>query len=269
MRVDVSRIVDGDVLELELLDRTAEDAHLLLLPTGKNKGVVEAIPLPLDIKDGTAHADLARAEIPPGTWVVRWVEAGKKRPIITSDPCYDVAEVARALSRPAGRRHLPLRTSDGRLRIQVRQTRPYARIERVDVAESEITLAGILAYGPALRGPAELVARQRGLSGELRVPATVDGSRFGVTVPLAPLADAHVLERPHNEWDLTLVLPDSGTDLHVGTHDDDIVGRKGRFSYPEVLVESASGRLRVRPYYTVKDHLAILAVANSPAEAPA
>lgn len=137
MRVDVSRVVAGDVLELELLDPSDGDARVVLLPTGKNKDACEPVSLPVSVAGTRARAELGPVGVAAGTWAVRWVGAdGAQRPVLTADPCYDAAERRAQAARPAEREFLAVRTATGRLRIRVRSVKPYAQVDRVDTHRS-------------------------------------------------------------------------------------------------------------------------------------
>lgn len=263
MLVDTSRVVAGNLLELRLREPAPTDAQVMLLPTGAGKENNSPLPLTVQSESGGHWVDLTQTDIPTGVWATRWVgPGGKQQPISTTDPCYDVAALRERLAAGPGCEFVPVRTSTGRLRLRVRETSAYARAEHVRVSGEEITLSGTLAHltTPPAAAHGELLLRQRGLAGEHRTPVKVNGAAFTAVVPLTPLADDHESARKHNEWDLRLCLPD-GTDLQVGTHEDDIVGKKGKISFPSVIVQAATGSVKLRPYYTVADQLAVLGTA--------
>ncbi|CAM3635086.1 hypothetical protein GCM10009799_26260 [Nocardiopsis rhodophaea] len=268
MRVATSRVLADDVLELIPAAPDPTGANLVCKPVGKLKesGAIQEV-LPLRTDGDRALADLGG--LATGTWALRWEGPdGTQRPILTTDPCYDAAEAEDYASRARSRAFSAVRTSTGRLRVKVRSVRPHAEVRRVRSLGERITVAGFLAYAPEPSADASedatphLVIRGRHREGEERIfPAELTGRSFAGRIPLRPLAEAHDDARDHNEWDLWLRVPGLDTDLRLGSHVDDIVGKKGRVSFRETRIAAGAATIGLRPYYTVKDGLSLLGVA--------
>lgn len=271
MRAELSRIDADDVLELRLdSDHGDTGAGLALRRHGDGEAAVRVTDL--EREGARVRARLAGLPLADGVWDVLWIDGrGRSVPLSTRDTGLSLADRITYLR---GRRERELRTlrdRDGRLRVRAAAATPYAEVGWVDVdtAEGTVTVSGVLAYAPEQRGAAtaEVVARQRDLDGRLTAPAELDGPRFHCVIPLGPVADAHVRERRHNEWDLWLRTPDGRRELRLAMHADDIVGKKHKIVYPGAVVDAPgagdAAAVRVRPYYTVKDDLSLLAVEHT------
>ena len=273
MRAELSRIDTEDVLELRLdSDEGGPVAGLALRRHGDEEPAIRVTDLEREGAHVRAH--LAGVPIPDGVWDVLWVDGqGRSAPLPTRDTGLSLADRIAYLR---GRRERELRTlrdREGLLRVRAATVGPYAEVGWVDVdtGTGTVTVSGVLAYTPEHRGgaaTAEVVARQRGLDGRLTAPAEIDGAHFRCVIPSAPIADAHVCERRHNEWDLWLRTPDGGRELRLAMHADDVVRKKRKIVYPEAVVdapERADGpaAVRIRPYYTVDDELSLLAVEHA------
>ncbi|WP_233515108.1 hypothetical protein [Marinitenerispora sediminis] len=244
-----------------LPDRSEEDAARLALRSRGDQPKTVHVP-GLRREGDQIRADLATIPLPDGTWDVMWVSRdGRSEPVATRDPGFSLAERAAYLAEPRDRELRVIRGPEGRLRLRSAPARPYAEVEWVDVTDSHVAISGVLAYVPRTPGrqEARLVARQRELSGVLTVDAEVADGAFSVRVPLADMAAAHESARAHNEWDLWLTTPADGRELRLASLADDIVGKKKRISFPSTVLAGAAGRVRIRPYYTVHDHLSLLA----------
>ncbi|RKS04688.1 hypothetical protein DFP74_0256 [Nocardiopsis sp. Huas11] len=271
MRAELSRIDTEDVLELRLeSDHGGTGAGLALRKTG-DEGT--AIHVGLEWEGSRARAPLAGLPIADGVWEVLWVDGeGRSVPLSTRDAGFSVAERISYLRGRRERELRALRDQDGRLRVHSAAVSPYAEVGWVEVGTDAgtVTVSGVLAYEsePEHGGTAaEIVARQRGLDGLLTAPAEIDGARFRCVVPLAPVAEAHVFERKHNEWDLWLRTHDERPELRLAMHADDIVDKKRKIVYPTAVVDTGAGnegaaQVRVRPYYTAKDELSLLALEH-------
>ncbi|ASU85499.1 hypothetical protein CDO52_24270 [Nocardiopsis gilva YIM 90087] len=265
MRVATSRVLADDVLELVLSEPGPTSANLVCKPVGKLKesGVAQKV-VPLRINGDRALADLGG--LANGTWALRWEGPDStQRPILTTDPCYDAAEAEDYASRARTRAFSAVRTSTGRLRVKARAVRPHAEVRGVRTTGERITVTGFLAYAPepTADAAAQLVVRGRHReSEEDRLhPVELTGRSFVGRIPLRPLAEAHDAAREHNEWDLWLRVPGLDTDVRLGSHVDDIVGKKGRLSFLETRIGAGTATIGLRPYYTVKDGLSLLGVA--------
>ncbi|MBB6170104.1 hypothetical protein HNR23_000164 [Nocardiopsis mwathae] len=265
MRVGTSRVLADDVLELAPAASGATNANLICKPVGKLKesGAADR-SLPPRVDGDRVLVDFGT--LTPGTWALRWAEpGGMERPILTTDPCYDTALAEEYASRARTHAFGVVRTATGRLRVRVRAVRPHAEVRTVRTTDEQVAVGGFLAYTaePAAGADVELVVRSRHREGdeEQRYPARLTGRTFTAEIPLRPLAEAHDLGRDHNEWDLWLRIPGLDTELRLGSHVDDIVGKKGRLSFLRTAIGTGAGAIGMSPYYTVKDGLSILGVA--------
>ncbi|WP_304451195.1 hypothetical protein [Nocardiopsis sp. YSL2] len=272
MRAELSRIDAEDVLELRLDSGHGDQgAGLALRRRGDGEAAIRVTDL--EREGARVRAPLAGLPISEGVWDVLWIDGeGRSAPLATRDTGLSLAD---RLTYLRGRHERELRTfrdRDGRLRLRSAAATPYAEVGWVDVdtGTGAVSVSGVLAYAPDDQGAdtAEVVARQRGLDGRLAVPAELDGARFHCVIPLAPIADAHEHERRHNEWDLWLRTPGGGRGLRLAMHADDIVGKKRKIVYPEAVVDAGeraggAAAVRIRPYYTVKDELSLLAVEHA------
>ncbi|MFC7327510.1 hypothetical protein [Marinactinospora rubrisoli] len=240
-------------------DRSEEGAPRLALRSRGDRPKTVHVP-GLRREGDQIRADLATVSLPDGTWDVMLLSRdGEPEPVATRDPGFSLAERAAYLAEPRERELRVIRGPEGRLRVRSATAKPYAEVEWVDVADGHVELSGVLAYVPrrAGRQEARLVARQRELSGVCTVDAEVTDGAFRVRVPLADMVAAHEPARAHNEWDLWLCTPEG--ELRLASLADDIVGKKRRISFPATVLPGAGRRVRIRPYYTVHDHLSLLA----------
>jgi hypothetical protein len=274
VRAELSRIDVDDVLVLRL-DSEEVDTGTGLALRGPGDGEPVVRVHDVDRQGAHVRARLAGLPLDEGNWDVLWIDReGNTAPVSTRDAGLDLADRVAYVQERRERQLRAFRDQDGRLRVWAAPATPYAEVGwvEVDTDSDTVTVSGVLAYatGPADTSAAELVARQRELDGLLTAPAGLDGPRFRCTVPLAPIAAAHVAERGNNEWDLWLRTPDDRPDLRLAMHADDIVGKKRKIIYPQAEVEvpergpedAGARTVRVRPYYTVTDELSLLAVEH-------
>ncbi|MEU0845197.1 hypothetical protein ABZ370_37820 [Streptomyces sp. NPDC005962] len=125
-----------------------------------------------------------------------------------------------------------------------------AEVEQVWPRDGHVTLRFALVGAEARQ--ATVVLRVRGEDGgELRLPADSTGQGYEVRIPLRLLAARRTADEWY--WDLYLDVGAGGEPLRLGTHLDDITGKKKIFVYP---AQHTAG-FRAAPYYTIKDNLSI------------
>ncbi|MCX4637919.1 hypothetical protein HEP86_09920 [Streptomyces sp. RPA4-5] len=156
---------------------------------------------------------------------------------------------------------IPYATKFGNLALRSWLRGPHAEAGDILVAPDGMTVSGRL-YGavPAAGARAEARARRNPKSPEtapatVAVPLTVDGADFTFTLPYAELAGrwAHGSE----PWDLWLRLADGARSVRIARLLDDVADKKQVFSYPALPVPAAAGELRIGPYYTLDNDLAL------------
>jgi glycosyltransferase involved in cell wall biosynthesis len=145
---------------------------------------------------------------------------------------------------------------------------PHAEVERVEVGDAEVRVRGSLVGVAEPPARPELVARRRADGLQVTAVATLDGLRFEAAVPYTALP---WLDDDEPEfWDLYL------GDLRLGRHLDDVENKRLAYVFPWREPVLPAGPRRFRPFYNVKNHLAIRtgpikrkAAADPPPAAPA
>ncbi|UQA96265.1 hypothetical protein [Streptomyces halobius] len=165
---------------------------------------------------------------------------------------------------------IPYATKFGNLALRSWLRGPHAEAGDILVAPDGLTVSGRL-YGavPAAGAQAEARAR-RTPAGDgapplsasppvsapvVTVPLTVDGPDFTFTLPYAELADRW--RRGNEQWDLWLRPAEGARPVRIARLLDDVPDKKQVFSYPALPVPTAAGEVRVGPYYTLDNDLAI------------
>ncbi|MFF1451096.1 hypothetical protein ACFVYF_23605 [Streptomyces sp. NPDC058274] len=129
--------------------------------------------------------------------------------------------------------------------------KPHAEIAEVWPRDGCIRLVGHL-HGRSVRDTDDwqlLLVRRARTDRCLRYKVRLTGDRFESELPLADLSTDDQAEA--GEWDIHLT--DGEAQLRAGRQLDDIRDKKKIMVFPEQCV----GRLRVRPYYTVKNNLSL------------
>ncbi|MCO5974421.1 hypothetical protein [Actinoallomurus soli] len=239
-----ARLDADDVLRIRWAEPPADGTSLTL----RRDGAAHAIDL-----DGEA-ADLSRLDLTPGTWSVHAADAE----VITTDPGFSLDGLAEYARRPRGRALRTFRAPSGGLRVSVRTVEPYAEVTAVHPGEEKLALEGFLAYG-ATPADAEIVATRRKTAQQVPGTVSLTGDHWHAELPNAPFA----VETERGFWDLRL------GGLIVATWIDDIPDKKNKVRFPARHVQRDTDRVRVRAYYTDKDHLAIATTVVPNAEAEA
>ena len=119
-------------------------------------------------------------------------------------------------------------------------------VEEIWPREGQIRVCGTVTGAEAGAGSLLIQARDAE-EAQLPVPTLWQSNRFEARIPLEPLASG--CPASERTWDLDLALPGQKKPLRLGTHLDDVVGKKKIFTYP---AQRAAG-VRIAPFYTVKD----------------
>ncbi|MFB6439312.1 hypothetical protein ACFCVY_21395 [Streptomyces sp. NPDC056411] len=158
---------------------------------------------------------------------------------------------------------IPYATKFGNLALRSWLRGPHAEAGDIIVAPDGMTVSGRL-YGaaPAATGAlAEARARRRGESPDgggpatVTVPLDIEGPEFTFTLPYAELA-AH-WESGSEPWDLWLRPAEGARPVRIARLLDDVADKKQVFSYPALAVSCPAGQVRVGPYYTLDNDLAV------------
>ncbi|TJZ43602.1 hypothetical protein FCH28_32085 [Streptomyces piniterrae] len=187
---------------------------------------------------------------------------------------------------------IPYATKFGNLALRSWLRGPHAEAGDILVAPDGLTVSGRL-YGAAPAAGARAEARARrtpagngasgasdvsgasgapdasgvsgatkatGLSGAdappvVTVPLTVEGLDFTFTLPYDALAARW--EHGNEPWDLWVRPAEGARPVRIARLLDDVPDKKQVFSYPALPVRAAAGHLRVGPYYTLDNDLAI------------
>jgi hypothetical protein len=236
-----ARLDADDVLRIRWAEPPADDTTLTL----HRDGATHEIRLHGEV------ADLSGLDLTPGAWSVRAADAE----VITLDPGFSLDGLAEYARRARTRALRTFRAPSGGLRVDVRPVEPYAEVTAVHPGEEKLTLEGFLAYG-ATPAAAEIVATRRKTADRVTGTVTVTGDHWHAELPNAPFG----VEAERGFWDLRL------GDLTVATWLDDIPDKKNKVRFPARHVARDTDRVRVRAYYTDKDHLAIATTVVANAE---
>lgn len=235
-------------LVLRLRGADAEEVRLPLGPNGAG-GLRAVLPSTVALAEGRwqVYADLGDGHAPrrllPGLNDLRSLV--DRRPL---------AGIGRLGVR------IPYTTKLGNLALRSWLRGPHAEAGDILVDREGMTVEGRL-YG-ALPGPgAHMEARARRVAGQaatgatVTVPLTADGAHFSFTLPYAgPVGHWRGGGEP---WDLWLVPAEGAPLVRIGRLLDDVADKKQVFAYPAVPVPVAGTEVRVGPYYTLDNDLAL------------
>ncbi|GGU85164.1 hypothetical protein GCM10010211_59060 [Streptomyces albospinus] len=152
---------------------------------------------------------------------------------------------------------IPYATKLGNLALRSWLRGPHAEAGDILVTPEGMTVTGRL-YGASPADGAQAEARARGADTEpaaVTVPLAVDGPDFTFTVPYDGLAAGW--RRGSGPWDLWLRPAEGARPVRIARLLDDVADKKQVFSYPALTVRAAAGELRIGPYYTLDNDLAI------------
>lgn len=178
-----------------------------------------------------------------------WMASHRGEPLATDDPGFSLDGLLAYAETPRTREIRAFRTSGGTLGLTVREVEPYVEVTGVQSDDGVIEVEGLIAYGTPIDGPARLVAVARRGPEPVSGPAAFHRRCFEGSVRIAPMAAAQVRRRVF--WDLHAEV--GGVRLPLAARLDDVTDKKARVRFPAQYVE----RVRVRPYYTESDSLAV------------
>lgn len=227
VRAVTSRVDGNDVLSVEWPEPVDGEIVLRHVETGEERG----------------DADLTGLR--PGIWMA----SHRGEPLATDDPGFSLDGLLAYAGTPRDREIRAFRTTVGTLALAVREVEPYVEVTAVVSDGGVIEVEGMIAYGEPAEGPARLVAVARKGRQPVSGSAIFRGRRFEGSFPIAPMAEAQVRRRTF--WDLHAEA--AGLRLPLAARLDDITDKKTRVRFPAQRV----GQIRVRPYYTETDSLAV------------
>ncbi|MFF7702379.1 hypothetical protein [Streptomyces lydicus] len=155
---------------------------------------------------------------------------------------------------------IPYATKFGNLALRSWLRGPHAEAGDLLVAPDGVTVTGRL-YGavPAAGARAEARARRTpGPDGEpdtVSVPLTVEGPDFTFTLPYEELAGRW--ESGSEPWDLWVRPAEGARPVRIARLLDDVADKKQVFSYPALAVPCGAAQVRIGPYYTLDNDLAV------------
>ncbi|MER6308847.1 hypothetical protein [Streptomyces sp. NPDC001657] len=156
---------------------------------------------------------------------------------------------------------IPYATKLGNLALRSWLRGPHAEAGDILVTPDGMTVSGRL-YGAAPAAGALAEARARRAAGSpeaapapVTVPLTVDGPEFCFTLPYEELADRW--EHGTEPWDLWLRPAKGAHPVRIARLLDDVADKKQVFSYPALPVSAGAAQLRIGPYYTLDNDLAV------------
>ncbi|MFJ2033538.1 hypothetical protein [Streptosporangium sp. NPDC087985] len=227
VRAVTSRVDGDDVLRVEWPEPVDGEIVLRHVETGEER-------------EGTGLTGLR-----PGIWMA----SHRGEPLATDDPGFSLDGLLAYAETPRDREIRAFRTSIGTLALTVRAVEPYVEVTAVVSDDGVIEVKGTLAYGEPVEGPARLVAVARKGPQPVSGPALFRGRHFEGSFPIAPMAEAQAKRRMF--WDLHAEV--AGVRLPLAARLDDVTEKKTRVRFPAQYV----GQVRVRPYYTDTDGLAV------------
>ncbi|MFE3882087.1 hypothetical protein ACFXPQ_04040 [Streptomyces lydicus] len=156
---------------------------------------------------------------------------------------------------------IPYATKFGNLALRSWLRGPHAEAGDILVAPDGMTVSGRL-YGTVPGSGARAEARSRRAPDSpdaapvtVTVPLTVEGSGFTFTLPYEALAGRW--QQGSEPWDLWLRPAEGARPVRIARLLDDVADKKQVFSYPALPVPAASEQLRIGPYYTLDNDLAV------------
>ncbi|SFL09326.1 hypothetical protein SAMN05216275_15327 [Streptosporangium canum] len=226
-RAVTSRVDNHDVLRIEWPEPVDGEIVLRHVETGEERG-------------GTDLAGLR-----PGVWTV----SHRDEPLATDDPGFSLDGLLAYAETPRDREIRAFRTSLGTLALTVRDVEPYVEVTALVSDDGVIEINGVIAYGEPIEGSASLVAVARKGPEPVSGPALFRGRRFEGVLQIEPMARTQTRRRAF--WDLHAEV--AGVRLPLAARLDDITDKKTKVRFPAQRV----GQVRVRPYYTDTDSLAV------------
>ncbi|MFB7634943.1 hypothetical protein ACFC0M_28870 [Streptomyces sp. NPDC056149] len=163
---------------------------------------------------------------------------------------------------------IPYATKLGNLALRSWLRGPHAEAGDILVAPEGITVIGRL-YGasPATGAQAEARPRHPGRAPVVAVPLAEEGPLFRFTLPYGELV-AH-WRHGSEPWDLWLRPAEGAPPVRIARLLDDVPEKEQVFSYPTRPVPAPGGELRIGPYYTLDNDLAVRVTGpNEPDQDP-
>lgn len=156
---------------------------------------------------------------------------------------------------------IPYATKFGNLALRSWLRGPHAEAGDILVTPEGLTVSGRL-YGAVPAAGARVEARARRTPEvpdaepvAVAVPLSVEGPEFTFTLPYEELAGRW--ERGSEPWDLWLRPAEGARPVRIARLLDDVADKKQVFRYPALPVHCDAGQVRVGPYYTLDNDLAI------------
>ncbi|GAU66314.1 hypothetical protein SSP35_02_06870 [Streptomyces sp. NBRC 110611] len=156
---------------------------------------------------------------------------------------------------------IPYATTFGSLALRSWLRGPHAEAGDIHLAPDGMTVSGRL-YGAVPAAGARAEARARRTAGApdaapatVTAPLAVDGADFTFTLSYEELAGHW--ETGGRRWDLWLRPAEGAHPVRLARLLDDVADKKQAVSYPALPVRAAAGPLRIGPYYTLDNDLAI------------
>lgn len=301
-RLGVARLLGKALPPLAVDCRAAADGTLAFrVPTtGLGRGRWELVLCPGKGTDGDelrlpfrtpAEGAVALMAVPPqplpeGRWTVRLREGGRGgRTRTVSAGLVETAALLRPGARPrpgaaggpdgpdgaAGpgwAAAVPYATDAGLLAVRTWNRPEHAELWTFTVEEDELVLTGSLHGAGAVGRDHRMTARLRGGGAEpVRARCRVDeAGMFLARLPAAELAARH----PGGEavWNVQLTPSgEEGRTVRPARLFGDVADRKRTDSFRQLVLPAAEGEVRVRPYLTVRNNLAL--EVTGPAAGPA
>ncbi|WP_425824742.1 glycosyltransferase family 4 protein [Streptomyces fractus] len=161
---------------------------------------------------------------------------------------------------------VPFTTADGRLALKVWSRPTHLEVDAVSVGPLATTVTGQL-LGVALGDGAVVVASRRGTPAQFQAPVEPErDGRLSFCLVHSDFAEQCAVSGSEREfWDLHLVQDD--VRVRIGRIGGDLAQRKATDRMPPAFCELPDRRVRVRPYLTDNNALAMNVSEAPPAQA--
>lgn len=141
------------------------------------------------------------------------------------------------------------------------RARSHAELAQVWPRDGQLRLTGDI-HGEVTAVPAESWRLELTLRGQQEheprtYPASLNGTRFDATVPVADLAPPGLPVPARWDIHLTADTAEGQVRLRAGRHLDDITDKKKIMVFPAQSVGDGADTVLVKPYYTIKNNLSI------------
>lgn len=260
MRVVVTdaEVTLADVLSLRLaIDEPIRDGTELVLrhrTTGVERAVMLGTP-GATVSEAALAVSLASLVLSAGRWDAYLRHEGRRERLQSIDPGFSLDHLDTYALCKRTLAYRSYRTRNGFLALKIADAEPVAEVRAVWFREGRFEVTGLLAYtgldDDDARHEARLALHRRQSAARVATDATVQGVRFHAAVSLVDVLAAD--PDASGTWEPTLEVEGVASPLRLGSHLDDVDGKRRRLHYPAAKIDGVP----IRPCYTADDELRI------------